>query len=142
MNAIITKVCSAAVVCLLAAGARADEPLSKRPGPGSPSEGAVKWTLKVGEKTYAMRPEGGSIPLPTELDWSCRYTQPRTKNHKTAEESVVHVTCTRSDSRFSFTPMCAVHKDGASEKASSPPQEVTLYTGNQIVVVGVSCDAS
>jgi hypothetical protein len=142
MKAIIAKVSSVAVVCMLAAGARADAPLSKKPGHDAASDG-VKWTLHVGDKTYGMRPEGGSIPLPSELDWSCRYSQPRAKNHKDGEEVVVHVTCTRSDSRFAFTPVCTRggHGDSAPGSAqSSAAQSVTLYTGNQIVVVGVSCE--
>jgi hypothetical protein len=140
MKANIVKVCSVAVVCMLSAGARADAPLSKKPGHDAD---AVKWTLHVGDKTYGMRPEGGSIPLPSELDWSCRYSQPRAKNHKNGEEIVVHVTCTRSDSRFAFTPVCTrgAHGEATAEASpSSTSQSVTLYTGNQIVVVGVSCE--
>jgi hypothetical protein len=142
MKAIIAKVSSVAVVCMLSVGARADAPLSKKPGHDATSDG-VKWTLHVGDKSYGMRPEGGSIPLPSELDWSCRYSQPRAKGHKNAEEVVVHVTCSRSDSRFAFAPVCTRGNRGestAKDVQSSAAQSVTLYTGNQIVVVGVSCE--
>jgi hypothetical protein len=143
MKAIVAKFSSVAVVCMLSAGARADAPLSKKPGQGAPADNGVKWTLKVADKAYGMRPEGGSIPLPSELDWSCRYSQPRTKSHKDTEETAIHVTCTRSDSRFSFTPVCTrpLSKDGAGDFVqSNGSQSVTLYTGNQIVVVAVSCE--
>ncbi len=142
MKAIIAKISSVAVVCMLSVAARADAPLSKKPGHDAASDGP-KWTLHVGDKSYGMRPEGGSIPLPSELDWSCRYSQPRAKGHKNAEEVVVHVTCTRSDSRFAFTPVCTrgSHGEGAAKDVqSNAAQSVTLYTGNQIVVVGVSCE--
>jgi hypothetical protein len=149
MKATIAKLSSVAVVCMLSAGARADAPLSKKTGHGSPADNSVKWTLKVADKEYGMRPEGGSIPLPSELDWSCRYSQPRTKSHKGAEETAIHVNCTRSDSRFSFTPVCTrslskdkdKDKDSAGDSVqSNGSQSVTLYTGNQIVVVAVSCN--
>jgi hypothetical protein len=52
----------------------------------------------------------------------------------------VHVTCTRSDSRFAFTPVCTRGGGAEGSVHSSASQSVTLYTGNQIVVVGVSCE--
>jgi hypothetical protein len=142
MKAIVSKLCATTIVCLFAAGAWADAPVSKE---AEGARDAVTWTLKVGEQTYGMRPEGGPIPLPSELDWSCRYSARRTKTHENMEDSAVHVTCTRSDSRFSFMPTCTrpIKKGAAPESVpSKASQAVTLFTGNQIVVVGVSCDAS
>jgi len=142
MKAIISKVCTVGLVCLFAAGAWADAPVSKV---ADGSHDAVTWTLKVGEQTYGMRREGGPIPLPSELDWSCRYSAARTKTHESMEDSAVHVTCTRSDSRFSFMPTCtrAIRKSDASASApSKASQAVTLFTGNHIVVVGVACEVS
>jgi hypothetical protein len=143
MKALVTKSFSVALVFLFSAGAWADTPLPKTPASRSPSSVPVKWTLRVGEKTYGMLPQGGPIPLPTELEWSCRYSELRNvKNGKSAEESVVHVTCTRSDSRFSFKTICARPvKDAASPGVpSNSSQLVTLYSAGEIVPLGVSCE--
>ena len=142
MKATISKVCVTTMVCLFAVGAWADAPASN--GKGG-SHDAVSWTLKVGEQTFGMRREGGPIPLPSELDWSCRYSAARTKVHANTEDSDVHVTCTRSDSRFSFVPTCTrpIKKGAAPDSVQAKAsQAVTLFGGNQVVVVGVSCDAS
>lgn len=141
MKAIISKACAVGMVGLFAAGAWADAPVSKG---ADGSHDAVSWTLKVGEQSYGMRREGGPIPLPSELDWSCRYSAPRTKTHHNMEDSAVHVTCTRSDSRFSFMPTCtrAIKKGAAESSQSKASQAVTLFTGNQIVVVTVGCEVS
>jgi hypothetical protein len=144
MKALFAKSFSVALVLMFSAGAWADTPLPKTPAARSPSPGSVKWTLRVGETMYGMLPQGGPIPLPTELEWSCRYSEVRNVNNgKNFQDSVVHVTCTRSDSRFSFKTTCAhaVNKDAAS--IAVPPnssQIVTLYSAGEIVPLGVSCE--
>jgi hypothetical protein len=144
MNSLVTKSISVALVSMFSVVAWADTPLAKNPTSVSSPTGPIKWTLRVGEQTYGMRPQGGPIPLPTEVEWSCRYSELRTiKSGKNVEDAVVHVTCTRSDSRFSFKTTCSrsTSKDAAS---SGPPantsQVVTLYSPGEIIPLGVSCE--
>jgi hypothetical protein len=145
MKAVVAKSFSVALVFMFSVGAWADTPVPNAQTSRSPAAGPVKWTLRVGDKTYGMLPQGGPIPLPTELEWSCRYSELRNiKNGKNVQDAVVHVTCTRSDSRFSFKTACSrlLDKDGASNGApSSNSQVVTLYSAGGIVPLGVSCEA-
>jgi hypothetical protein len=145
MKSVVAKSCSIALVCLFSVGAWADTPLAKTSASQSANGGSVKWTLLVGDQTFGMRPQGGPIPLPTELEWSCRYSELRSiKSGKNAQDNVVHVTCTRSDSRFSFKTVCThpIHGDDPSNEASSTSsQVVTLYSASQIIPLGVSCES-